>query len=326
MNIITTELAGVVVVELTRTETSLGWDLEIFDEAIFNRQLKTFGYPRSGILSQDIFVSSKRGVIRGIDYQMSPASQEMLVSVIGGSAYHVVVDIRRDSITFGRWFGIEMTSRCNKLLWVPEGFAYGSMALEDNTCYMYKATALYSISSRKTLRWDDQEIGVLWPEVKSHAVTTEEYSPATTLTDIKRNFPSAKGSVDKADLIIHGDHRGSLIALEQGEGIPFEIKRAYYIFDTKLGVSRGFHAHYRLQQFIVCVSGKCRLVTDDGTNRTSVWLDSPTKALLVKNLIWREMHDFSEDCVLLVFASHHYDELDYIRNYDDFKKAVEKYE
>jgi dTDP-4-dehydrorhamnose 3,5-epimerase-like enzyme len=119
-----------------------------------------------------------------------------------------------------------------------------------------------------------------------------------------------------------GDSRGSLVALETLKTVPFDIKRVYYIFGTQPGVARGFHAHRKLQQVAVCVTGKCRMVLDDGQQREEVWMDSPTKGLLIGDLIWREMHDFSPDCVLLVLASEHYDEADYIRSYDDFKQAL----
>lgn len=119
-----------------------------------------------------------------------------------------------------------------------------------------------------------------------------------------------------------GDERGSLVALEAEKTVPFPIQRVYYIFGTKEGVARGFHAHKQLKQVAVCVTGKCRMILDNGTKREEVWLDSPTKGLLIEGLIWREMHDFSEDCVLLVLASEHYDEADYIRNYQDFLQAA----
>lgn len=115
-----------------------------------------------------------------------------------------------------------------------------------------------------------------------------------------------------------------MVALEGEKTVPFEIKRVYYIFGTAPGVSRGNHAHRALQQVAVCVTGKCRMVLDDGTQREEVWLDSPTKGLLIGDLVWREMHDFSPDCVLLVLASEHYNETDYIRTYEDFKQAIFK--
>ncbi len=119
-----------------------------------------------------------------------------------------------------------------------------------------------------------------------------------------------------------GDERGSLVTLEANKNIPFDIKRVYYIFGTKEGVSRGFHAHQNLKQVAVCVMGSCRFVLDDGKRKDEVVLDSATKGLLIEDLIWREMYDFSPDCALMVLASEHYDESDYIRDYQDFLKAV----
>ena len=119
-----------------------------------------------------------------------------------------------------------------------------------------------------------------------------------------------------------GDDRGSLVALEGNETIPFDIKRVYYLFATEKDVTRGLHAHLALKQVLLCVIGSCQILLDDGVVRESVFLDSPTKGLLVESLVWREMTQFSSDCVLLVIASEHYDESDYIRDYDKFKKLV----
>lgn len=124
------------------------------------------------------------------------------------------------------------------------------------------------------------------------------------------------------DFQILGDERGSLVALEQGKVVPFEIRRVYYIYRTESGVSRGYHAHRNLKQLAICVSGSCRMVLDSGSAREEVWMDCPTKGLLIESMIWREMHDFSSDCVLLVLASQNHDELDYIRSYSDFIELV----
>lgn len=123
-----------------------------------------------------------------------------------------------------------------------------------------------------------------------------------------------------------GDERGSLVALEIGmeKAVPFDIRRVYYIYHTAEGVSRGFHAHRNLKQVAICVAGKCRMVLDNGSTREETWLDCPTKGLLIESMVWREMHDFSEDCVLLVLASEHYDETDYIRDYNKFLESVSK--
>lgn len=119
-----------------------------------------------------------------------------------------------------------------------------------------------------------------------------------------------------------GDERGSLISLEQNKNIPFDIKRMYYIFDTKSDVRRGFHAHRNLQQVLICVSGSCKILVDNGSEKEVISLKSPDEGLLISGLVWREMFDFSADCVLVVLANEFYNEKDYIRNYKTFLKEV----
>jgi dTDP-4-dehydrorhamnose 3,5-epimerase-like enzyme len=131
------------------------------------------------------------------------------------------------------------------------------------------------------------------------------------------------GNFKLLDFKTLGDERGSLIALEENYNTPFEIKRVYYIFDTKEGVRRGYHAHRNLKQIAIAVSGNCTFVLDNGFERKEVILDNPNKGLLIEGLIWREMYNFSKDCVLMVIASEYYDENDYIREYSKFIDEVE---
>lgn len=129
--------------------------------------------------------------------------------------------------------------------------------------------------------------------------------------------------IDFIPLQVHGDERGALVSLERERNIPFDIRRVYYIFDTKQGVTRGFHAHRKLKQVAIAVKGSCRFILDDGNERVNVILDNPTQGLLINSFIWREMTDFSEDCVLMVLADMEYEESDYIRDYSTFKMIVQ---
>lgn len=124
------------------------------------------------------------------------------------------------------------------------------------------------------------------------------------------------------DLIVQGDDRGSLIALEENHNVPFDVKRVYYIFDTKKDVKRGYHAHINLKQIAIAVKGNCTFVLDNGITREEIKLNNPTKGLLIEGLIWREMKDFSSDCVLVVLANNYYDETDYIRDYAKFLEEI----
>lgn len=123
----------------------------------------------------------------------------------------------------------------------------------------------------------------------------------------------------------HGDDRGQLISIEEYNDIPFRIKRVYYMYDTVADVVRGYHAHKKLQQILVCVHGSCKIKLDNGREQKVVALEKPYEGLYVSNNMWREMFDFSKDAVLMVFASELYDESDYIRDYDEFLKFVEEH-
>ncbi len=121
-----------------------------------------------------------------------------------------------------------------------------------------------------------------------------------------------------------GDDRGQLVAIESGVNIPFEIKRVFYIYGTQPDVPRGQHSHYKTKQYLIAVSGSCRVTLDDGLKKETYLLDQPNTGLFQNAMIWGTMHDFSSDCVLLVFANDHYDENDYIRSYPEFLKEVQR--
>lgn len=119
-----------------------------------------------------------------------------------------------------------------------------------------------------------------------------------------------------------GDHRGQLVALEANRQIPFDVKRVFYIYGTQEGVPRGNHSHYKTKQFLVAVNGSCKVTLDNGKEKETFDLNRPNLGLFQDALIWGTMHDFSSDCVLVVLASEHYDESDYIRDYDMFLEEV----
>lgn len=128
--------------------------------------------------------------------------------------------------------------------------------------------------------------------------------------------------IEWIDLQQRGDERGYLTVMETQRNIPFEIKRVYYLTSLSKDFPRGFHAHKQLEQVAVCVTGSCKVLLDNGSEKEWVTLNSPTRALRIQPMIWHEMKDFSEDCVFLVLADQLYSEDDYIRNYEDFLRCV----
>lgn len=114
---------------------------------------------------------------------------------------------------------------------------------------------------------------------------------------------------------------GNIIALENNITVPFDVKRVYYLYDIPGGESRGGHAHKELQQFVVAVGGAFDVLLDDGINKKIVHLDRPYIGLHIVPGIWRELLNFSSGAVSLVLASHKYDEIDYIRDYNHFLES-----
>ena len=122
----------------------------------------------------------------------------------------------------------------------------------------------------------------------------------------------------------HGDERGMLVALEELKDIPFKIKRVYFMYGTKQNIHRGFHAHKRLEQILICIHGSCKVNLDNGKEKKLVSFEKPYEGLYISSNIWHEMYDFSIDAVLLVLASDFYYEEDYIRNYEEFLNFINK--
>jgi dTDP-4-dehydrorhamnose 3,5-epimerase len=156
VEVIPTPLAGALIIEPT-----------VFgdDRGFFMESWNAHEFARAGIgarFIQDNHSRSARGVLRGMHFQ-NPGPQGKLVRVVAGAVFDAIVDLRRSSPTFGRWFGIELSAANKRMLWVPEGFAHGFLTLEDGTDFLYKCTAPYAPAHEHSLAWDDPAVGIEWP-------------------------------------------------------------------------------------------------------------------------------------------------------------------
>lgn len=113
---------------------------------------------------QDNHSLSRRGVIRGLHYQLAPAPQGKLVRVIAGEVFDVTVDIRRSSPNYGRWVGEILSAANHRQMWIPRGFAHGFMALSEGTEVLYKTDDFYHHAAEHAIRWDDPDLAIAWPK------------------------------------------------------------------------------------------------------------------------------------------------------------------
>jgi dTDP-4-dehydrorhamnose 3,5-epimerase len=165
-----TPIEGLLVLEPKVFADERGWFSESFNQTAFNQAAGTNEYQ----FVQDNHSFSKAGVLRGLHYQLPPFAQGKLVRVVSGRVWDVAVDIRKSSATFGQWFGIELSAENKKQFWIPPGFAHGFLALEDNTEFLYKTTALYDKSSEGAIVWNDPTIGISWPEFKNLIINAKD--------------------------------------------------------------------------------------------------------------------------------------------------------
>lgn len=158
MHVTKLEIEGLMTFEPRVFSDDRGAFFESFNDRLF-REATGF----TGQFVQDNHSISRKGVVRGLHYQLAPHAQGKLVRVVAGAAFDVAVDIRRGSPTFGRWAGIELSAGNRRQFWIPPGFAHGFAALEDDTQFLYKTTDFWHGPSERAIRWDDPGLSIDWP-------------------------------------------------------------------------------------------------------------------------------------------------------------------
>jgi len=172
------DIAGLVLLEPAVYRDARGSFSESYNRKIFSDSVGV-----DPVFVQDNHSCSERGVLRGLHYQLPPAEQGKLVRVVRGSVLDVAVDIRRSSPSFGDWFSVELSRENLKQLWVPPGFAHGFISLSDHADLLYKVTAYYSPEYDRSIRWDDPEIGIDWPDIGIAPLLSPKDADAPLLRD-----------------------------------------------------------------------------------------------------------------------------------------------
>ena len=153
-----TELKGAYIIELEKFEDERGFFTRVWDKKIMQDQgLK------SDLVQMSFSFSKKKGTLRGMHFQKEPFQEVKIVKCIQGKIFDVVIDLRVESRTYKKWFGVELSADKQKMIYVPEGFAHGFQTLEENTHVLYQMSNWFSPEHEKGIRWDDKDFNIKWP-------------------------------------------------------------------------------------------------------------------------------------------------------------------
>lgn len=158
MNVTRTAIDGVLILEPKVFGDARGFFFESFSQRVFDEAV---GHPVQFV--QDNHSRSVKGVLRGLHFQRAPHAQGKLVRAVRGSVFDVAVDIRRDSSTYGKWVGVELSEENHRQLWIPGGLAHGFLVTSESADFLYKTTAYYAPQSEGSVRWDDPTLAIDWP-------------------------------------------------------------------------------------------------------------------------------------------------------------------
>jgi dTDP-4-dehydrorhamnose 3,5-epimerase len=178
MQVTRTEIEGMLILQPRVFGDDRGFFMESYNRQAFAAAL---GEPVEFV--QDNQSRSSRGVLRGLHYQLPPHAQGKLVRVTQGRVFDVAVDLRRRSGTFGRWVGVELTGRNHRQLWLPPGMAHGFLVLSESADFLYKTTDYYAPQSERTIRWNDPELAITWPELTVQPALSAKDAAASGLSE-----------------------------------------------------------------------------------------------------------------------------------------------
>lgn len=185
MKLIPTSIPEVILIEPTIFGDERGWFMESFNEQRFHQALQALCQPLPRSFVQDNHSCSAKGVLRGLHYQCNPHAQGKLVRVVKGRVFDVAVDLRRASPTFGKWVGADLSAENHRMLWIPEGFAHGFLALEDDTHFLYKTTDYYHKESEAAIIWNDAALGIQWPLTEAQLLVSDKDAQACSFAQAR---------------------------------------------------------------------------------------------------------------------------------------------
>lgn len=179
MQVVRTAIEGVLILEPKVFGDARGFFYESFNQRAFDEAV---GHPVSFV--QDNHSRSSKGVLRGLHFQRAPHEQGKLVRAVRGSVFDVAVDIRRNSPTYGKWVGVELSEENHRQLWIPGGLAHGFLVTSESADFLYKTTNYYAPSAEGAVRWDDPSLAIDWPLEGKEPRLSGKDAAAPTLSEL----------------------------------------------------------------------------------------------------------------------------------------------
>jgi dTDP-4-dehydrorhamnose 3,5-epimerase len=158
MKFIKTDFEGCYIIEIERKIDERGYFARILDNEIFKKNNLNYNFVQSSIS-----FNNKKHTLRGMHYQTNPYEEEKLVRCSKGKIFDVIIDIRKNSKTFKKWMGVELSEKNSRMIYIPKGMVHGFLTLEDNTEIVYQISQYYSLEHSKGIRWNDSEFSIKWP-------------------------------------------------------------------------------------------------------------------------------------------------------------------
>ena len=180
MNVIPTRIPDVLIIEPKVFGDARGFFFESFNQQAFNAATGL-----SVEFVQDNHSRSSQGVLRGLHYQLPPHAQGKLVRCVRGAVFDVAVDIRKSSPTFGKWVGVELSEDNHRQFWIPPGFAHGFVTLTETADFLYKTTDYYRPSHERCIRWNDEQLGVVWPSLSVSYQLSDKDRAGRTFVEVE---------------------------------------------------------------------------------------------------------------------------------------------
>lgn len=173
MNVIASRIPDVLIIEPAVYGDARGFFYESFNQRRFEQAVG-----RQVNFVQDNHSKSQMGVLRGLHYQLAPHAQAKLVRCVVGEVFDVAVDIRAESSSYGQWVGCHLSAENQRMMWIPEGFAHGFLVLSDSAEFLYKTTDYYMPNFERSIRWNDEQLNISWPDVSEIVLSVKDMQAA----------------------------------------------------------------------------------------------------------------------------------------------------